>query len=138
MGEATIDHLIICSPYEKPTSYWNYNREKRFFERKEGRRPAGYLMSTGTTSFDDPGIFRDLPLVKRIRERIDPWREKGYPGVTGTTKELLQFWHSAQERSNILFFCQLEAIETLIWLQEGAPSEKQGIEIPSDGSPFLR
>src|SRR5919197_1383198 len=114
MGQPSIDHLIICSPYEKPKSYWHYDREKRFFERKEGRRPAGYLMSTGATSFDDPGIFRDLPLVNRIRERVDAWREKGYPGVTGTSKDLLQYWNSPQERSNRFFFCQLEAIETLI------------------------
>lgn len=138
MGESTIDHLIICSPYEKPQTYWNYNREKRFFERKEGRRPAGYLMSTGTTSFDDPGIFRELPLVNRIRQRVDAWREKGYPGITRTTKELLQFWRNAQERTNRFFFCQLEAIETIIWLLEAPPSERQGIEIPSDGGAFQR
>ncbi len=37
-----------------------------------------------------------------------------------------------------LFFCQLEAIETLIWLVEAPESEKQGIKITGDGSPFQR
>ncbi len=36
------------------------------------------------------------------------------------------------------FFCQLEAIETLIWLTEAAPAERQGLVIPGDGGPFPR
>jgi type III restriction enzyme len=134
----TIEHLIICSPYEKPSSHWHYNREKRVFDRQQERRPAGYLASSGGTSFDDPGIFHELPLVNRIRQRVDAWRDKRYPGVTGTTKELLEYWHNPQERDNRFFFCQIEAIETLIWLVEAPASEKQGIEIPSDGGPFQR
>ncbi|MEW6605018.1 MAG: DEAD/DEAH box helicase family protein, partial [Thermoproteota archaeon] len=134
----TIDHLIICSPYEKPTSHWHYDRERRFFERLKGRRPAGYLASSGNTTFDDPGIFHELPLVNAIRDRVDAWREKGYPGITGTTKELLDYWQNPQERDNRFFFCQLEAMETLIWLTEAPPKEKHGIKIPSDGGSFQR
>ena len=36
------------------------------------------------------------------------------------------------------FFCQLEAVETLIWLAEAPASRKQGINIPSDGGDFHR
>ena len=36
------------------------------------------------------------------------------------------------------FFCQLEAIETLIWLTESPAQERVGIEIPSDGGAFRR
>ncbi len=36
------------------------------------------------------------------------------------------------------FFCQLEAIETLIWLTEAPPAERQGIDIPGDGGAFRR
>lgn len=35
-----IDQLIINSPYEEPTRYWSYDRERRAFNRKDGRRPA--------------------------------------------------------------------------------------------------
>ena len=53
-----IDQLIINSPYEEPSTYWSYDREVRMFERKEGRRPAGYVVATpGAKVFDDPGIF---------------------------------------------------------------------------------
>lgn len=134
----TIDHLIICSPYEKPTSYWRYDRERRYFERVNGRRPAGYLASSGNTSFDDPGIFHELPSVNKIRELVDSWRNNGYRGVTGITKKLLEYWHSPQERDNRFFFCQLEAIETLIWLAEAPEGERAEIKIPSDGGPFQR
>ena len=36
-------------------------------------------------SFDDPGIFIELPLVNQIRPRVQAWRETGYPGMTGFT-----------------------------------------------------
>ena len=36
------------------------------------------------------------------------------------------------------FFCQLEAVETLIWLTEAPAAERVGIELPGDGGPFMR
>lgn len=134
-----IDQLIINSPYEEPKQYWSYARETRSFSRKEGRRPAGYIIaSEKSKAFDDPGIFIELPLVNKIRLRVAAWREAGYPGVTGVTKRLLEHWHSLEEREYRLFFCQLEAIETIIWLAEAPEAEKVGIEIPSDGGLFKR
>ena len=54
------------------------------------------------------------------------WREAGYPGVTGITKRLLEHWSDPEEREDRrFFFCQLEAIETLIWLTE-APAAESG------------
>ena len=59
--------------------------------------------------------------------------------MSGITKRLLEHWYDLQERENHrFFFCQLEAIETLIWLTEVAESDKIGIEIPSDGGEFRR
>lgn len=134
----TTDHLIINNPYETPRQHLKYIREIRRFELVEGRRPAGYVVaSEASASFDDPGIFIELPLVNKIRERVDKWREEGYPGITGVTKELLEHWKNP-ERETKLFFCQIEAIETLIWLVEAPASERQGIEIPGDGSSFQR
>jgi len=134
----TTKHLIINSPFEKPTRHLKYNREIRKFELVEGRRPAGYIVaSEHSESFDDPGHFIELPLVNKIRERVDKWREEGYPGITNITRELLEHWKNP-EREIRLFFCQIEAIETLIWLLEAPDNEKQGIEIPGDGGPFQR
>lgn len=136
---AEIDNLIICSPYKMPDRHWRYDRSKREFDMVDGRRPAGYLMATPDSQlFDDPGEFRELELVNRIRQRVDLWRSNGYLGITGMTRKLLEFWNDNRHRENQFFFCQIEAIETLIWLAEAPNAEKQGIVIPSDGSGFSR
>lgn len=135
-----INKLIINSPYEEPKQYWDYIRDTREFELKEGRRKAGYVVaSESSKSFDDPGTFVEIDLVNAIRPRISKWREIGYPGVTGITKRLLNHWQDPEERkARKFFFCQLEAIETLIWLTEAPEADKTGIEIPSDGGEFSR
>ncbi len=140
MPRTTIDRLIINSPYEEPKKHWRYDRETRTFELVEGRRPAGYVVATpGSKSFDDPGIFVEIPLVNQIRPRVKAWREAGYPGVTSITRRLLQHWHDPEEFDRRrFFFCQLEAVETLIWLTESPPAERVGIEIPGDGGAFAR
>lgn len=138
----SINQLIINSPYHEPTRHWSYDRERRTFNLVEGkRRPAGYVVATpGSRSFDDPGIFVPLPLVNQIRERVKAWREAGYPGVSGITKRLLEHWHDPEEQreGRRLFFCQLEAIETLIWLTEAPAADRQGIVVPDDGGSFAR
>ena len=135
-----IDKLIINSPYAEPTEHWFYDRETREFERKAGRRDAGYIKATeGSRSFDDPGIFVPIEQVNQIRPRIKHWRKNDYPGVTGITKRLLQHWYDPEERKDRrFFFCQLEAIETLIWLIEAPDAEKTGIDITGDGGAFER
>ncbi|MCL6613238.1 MAG: DEAD/DEAH box helicase family protein [Firmicutes bacterium] len=140
MSQKSIDRLIINSPFEEPKWHWRYDHQTRTFSLVEGRRPAGYVVATeGSRSFDDPGRFVEIPLVNKIRPRVKAWREAGYPGVTGITRRLLEFWTDPEEyESRRFFFCQLEAIETLIWLTEASPAEKVGIEIPSDGGLFQR
>lgn len=137
---ASIEKLIINSPHAEPTQYWFYDRENRDFYIKEGRRPAGYVMATpNSKAFDDPGIFVEIDTVNQIRPRVKAWREAGYPGVTGITKRLLDHWQDPEERKDRrFFFCQLEAIETLIWLTEAPAAEKVGIDIKGDGGEIER
>jgi type III restriction enzyme len=138
--QTTIDRLIINSPYEEPKYHWKYHPQTRLFSREEGRRPAGYtIASAKSKSFNDPGKFVEIPLVNQIRPRVKEWREAKYPGVSGVTKRLLEHWYNLEERQNRrFFFCQLEAIETIIWLTESPPESRTGIEIPSDGGLFPR
>lgn len=140
MPRTTIDRMIINSPYEEPARHWRYERETRTFDLVEGRRPAGYVVATpGSRSFDDPGVFVEIPLVNQIRPRIKTWREAGYPGITSITKRLLEHWRDPEEfDTRRFFFCQLEAVETLIWLKEAPAAERVGIEIPGDGGDFAR
>lgn len=135
-----IDKLIINSPHQEPQQHWYYDRENTNFYIKEGRRPAGYVMATpNSKAFDDPGIFVEIDTVNQIRPRVKAWREAGYPGVTGITKRLLEHWQDPEERKDRrFFFCQLEAIETLIWLTEAPAADKVGIHIQGDGGDFER
>src|SRR5216684_5824186 len=137
----TIEQLVINSPYSEPTQYWSYERESREFTLREGRRPAGYVRaSESSKSFDDPGEFIELPLVNKIRPRVKTWREADFPGASGITRRLLKHWRDLEQRegSRRFFFCQLEAIETLMWLAETSESDRLGIKIPRDGGEFTR
>ena len=140
MGQKVIDRLIVNSPYEEPKWHWQYDRDTQLFSLVEGRREAGYVVaSEASKSFDDPGIFIPLPLVNKIRPRVKAWREGGWLGASEITKGLLKHWNDPEEfDARRFFFCQLEAIETLIWLTEAPDSERVGIEIPGDGGEILR
>ena len=132
-----IDKLIINNPYEEPKKYWLYNRETKSFELKNGRRKSGYWKkSDEKLDESDPGQFIEIDLVNRIRPRVKKWREDDYPNVTPTTKRLLNFWKdkNQREQNQNPFFCQMEAVETAIWLTEALDSEKQGIENIRDGN----
>ncbi|MEW6427845.1 MAG: BPTD_3080 family restriction endonuclease [Thermodesulfobacteriota bacterium] len=127
--------LIINSPYEMPAHHWQQDESGRTVGVRPGRRPAGYEI------FDTRRNTRrveELELVNRIRERVDEWRQAGYPGVTSVTRRLLEHWHDREGRQHPFYFCQLEAIESLIWWVEGANECKQGIHLPGDGGPWER
>jgi type III restriction enzyme len=74
--------------------------------------------------------------VNRIRERLNAWRHlalKGEGGVTRTTMELMNYWRrEGRGPRKRLFFAQLEAAETIIFLTEARADFRQGIEIPRD------
>ncbi|HMS24694.1 MAG TPA: DEAD/DEAH box helicase family protein [Acidimicrobiia bacterium] len=133
-----IDKLIINSPYLEPAQHWYYDRETQSFDLIEGRRKAGYVIATpNSQSFDDPGIFKEIEIANQIRGHLVRWQNDGRPGLTGISKRLLEHWTRA-ERDQKFFYCQIEAIETLLFLNEAPDTYKVGIDIPSDGSAFPR
>ena len=135
-----IDRLVICSPYDMPGEHWRYSHSAGGYERAQGRRPAGYVRAAPPSgrSAGDPGEFRPLRLPNLIRARVDRWRDAGYPGITGTTRRLLAHWRDAEARPERLFFCQIEAIETIIWMTEADESDRAGLDVPGDGGEFRR
>jgi type III restriction enzyme len=67
MSNRQIENLIINSPFEEPTRYWQYVRDTREFRLESGRRPAGYVIATPQSKgFDDPGIFVPIERVNAI------------------------------------------------------------------------
>lgn len=129
--------LIINSAFTEPQQHWAENPD-RTLRLEPTRRPAGYeiIDTRENTRRQVP-----IPLVDTIRERVRQWRADGWPGTTAVTLELLQHWWDADKvsrRQYPFYFCQLEAIETLIWHLEALPEYRQGIYIEGDGGPFER
>ena len=61
----------------------------------------------------------ELPLVNRLRADVGRWRDSWYRGASKVTKDLFAQWRR-DDLGRPLFFCQLEAAETLIYLLEMA------------------
>lgn len=136
---AGIDQLIINSAFREPEHHWKYDLNGQTFVQENGRRPAGYFIAgQGSNQYNDIGQFIELPLVNKIRPRVKAWRDAGYPGVTGVTKALLEHWNDKEARQYQFFFCQMDAIETLVWLTEAPEADRVGIDIPGDGGAFRR
>jgi len=124
-----VDKPILNNPFEEPKEYWIYEEGQP--KRMPGRRPAGYYFRTGKSQNGQIGLFAEeqfkpLELVNTIRERVKEWRDGGYKGVTGVTERLLQHWNSP-DRERKLFFCQREAVETIVYLTEIMPKNPKGI-----------
>ena len=126
--------LIINSPYVRPAQHWEQARDGTL-KIVSARRPAGYEIVDLRSNTRRTELLHQ---VNEIRGRVDAWREAGYPGVTSVTRSLLEHWHDAPARQYPFYFCQLEAIETLIWRVEAAPEFRQGIFIQGDGGPWER
>jgi type III restriction enzyme len=127
--------LIINNPYLKPEQHWSEKQTNGRLEIMPFRRSAGYEI------FDprhNTRRFIELELVNNIRKRVDDWREANYPGITSVTRSLLEHWYNREARTLPFYFCQLEAIETLIWWVEAQPTYKQGITLPGDGGAWER
>lgn len=126
--------LIINKPWEMPQQHWVEGKGGKL-EIKSERRPASYEVFDSRNNTKRTEV---LGMVNTIRARVDQWREDGWPGVTIVTRKLLEHWYDDDARQHPFYFCQLEAIETLIWWVEGAEAYKQGIYVPGDGGAWER
>src|SRR5262245_32443119 len=121
-----VEKPIICSPYDEPDAHWSYDKQTGGAVKNPKRRPAGNWYKTAAVGTRTPSLFTDsdpeenfddLPLVNLLREDVKRWREAEYRGASNVTRELLRWWRNPK-RGRRLFFCQLEAVETLIYLAE--------------------
>jgi type III restriction enzyme len=117
-----VEKPIICSPYVEPDKFWYFDRTKMEMELRAGRREAGYYYKTDRVGAAQAGLFADeqwddLPLINLLRKDVRRWRESGYRGASSVTHDLLDHWTN-KERFRRLFFCQREAVETIIYLNE--------------------
>lgn len=115
-----VEDPIINKPFDEPTAHWVYRDGVP--SKSPGRRPASYWFKTKRTGDKRLELFAEeesdtLPLVNRLRADIGRWRGSGHRGVSPVTRELLAHW-TRRDGPRPLFFCQREAVETLIYLLE--------------------
>ncbi len=144
MQNRFFEQPILNSPYEYPNQYWELDPDGQpTHQVLDGRRSAEFItpipkpkltkvtaqqarleLNNGSGLSDEDQLYDVSASVNEIRSRVDAWRRLPSPnnwGVTPETARLLQHWRSHQFSSYRPFFCQIEAIETLIWLTEVAP-----------------
>jgi len=140
MSEKFFEKPILNSPYEYPARHWELDesgqpttriihkrRSAKFIspipKPKKQKRPdktellfdEGKGLSTRDQQYDPTAV------INTIRQEVDNWRSMKDPGSWGVTPEtarLLQHWRHHQFQSLRPFFCQVEAVETAIWLTE--------------------
>ena len=129
--QANNDNPVLNNPYEEPMYYYDtdMNGNIDYATVIDGRRPFGYDVNIVPKKRGDKTFFSqedfisvdpNAEFINGIRKEVKTWREAGYPKASRITKELLDFWFNNKERRpNLrLFFCQREAVETAVWLNE--------------------
>ena len=143
-GNPFFDHPILNSPYGYPARHWEldslgqptqniigHRRVAEFItpipqpkKRKGATQQAALVFDEGLGLSTAKQQYDHTAVINGVRNQVDKWRQIPNPGewrVTPETQRLLQHWRK-QEWSGIRpFFCQVEAVETAIWLTEVAP-----------------
>lgn len=133
-----VDRVVVCDAYKEPDKHYQLlpgGRSKLV----EGRRPSMRFLASAkdvkggiagivgreAQLFDDlsaAGATEKNEFVNQLRDEVRVWREAGYPGTAMVTRRLLEWWFERdEERKSIgrrFFFCQQEAVETVIYLYE--------------------
>ena len=132
---------ILNSPYEYPGRHWELDESRQPTNRILDRRRSVSLITPipaarkqrgqrrlvfdkAAEKLDTDGQQYDpTPIINDLRRRVDDWRElpASQWKVTPETARLLHHWRHHATAGIRPFFCQVEAVETAIWLTEVAP-----------------
>ena len=149
MGTSFFDRPILNSPYEEPTLHHALDEKGQPTEDQpiRGRRKSDLTtpivpstkkkakggggdqgsLGLGVDGGDDGQEYDPTPIINEIRSRVAEWRKLPSTaawGVTPATARLLQHWRGHEFQGIRPFFCQVEAIETVIWLTEVARRQR--------------
>lgn len=127
---------IINSPYLEPSRHFKSDERGITDEVLEFRRPSSFYIPVPRAKTKEKqlelniaeGAFgselqKDNEFINKVRIKAKEWRDGGYQGLTKTSRDMLAYWRD-ETRENKLFFCQIEAIEILMFINEVA--EKSG------------
>lgn len=146
------DRPILNSPYECPARHWELDEQGQPTQRivderrrvsfitpipkpKKHRRSAAQaeiLYDEGKGLSTKEQQYDQTSLVNEVRSHVDQWRALPNPNqwnVTPETARLLNYWRHHPFSGVRPFFCQIEAVETAIWLSEVASSTASGKRI---------
>jgi len=149
MSNPFFDHPILNSPYACPGRHWELDDAGQPTQRIiDDRRPARFITpipkprkkaaqsTQGEIDLDaGHGLaaqqqkYDPTSTINQVRSAVASWRSLPNPsgwGVTPETARLLQHWRHHSFAGVRPFFCQVEAVETLIWLTEVAPHNAAG------------
>jgi type III restriction enzyme len=146
MSQSFFEKPILNSPYACPVRHWELDTDGQPTHRiVQKRRLAEFITpiprskkrkSNATQQeivFDEAKVVstgrqryeKTAAMINAVRQHVDKWRMLSNPGdwkVTPETARLLQHWRHYKFNGARPFFCQIEAVETAIWLSEVAPT----------------
>jgi type III restriction enzyme len=144
MGNPFFERPILNSPYDYPARYWELDEHGQPTQRIiESRRKAEFItpipkprkrksvpeqqllgLDEDKRISTDKQQYATTSTINELRHQVQQWRNFPNPNdwkVTPDTQRLLQHWRHHKFTDVRPFFCQIEAVETAIWLIEVAP-----------------
>ena len=149
MSDQFFKQPILNSPYEYPGRHWELDESGQPTQNiVNRRRPAEFItpipkpkqqkgtsiqqselgLGEATEVSTDKQKYEHTEIINAVRQQVDAWRKIPNPHhwqVTSVTARLLQHWRHHEFSDIRPFFCQIEAVETAIWLTEVAPKKKR-------------
>ena len=131
MTAVTIDNPIINSPFDEPRRHFLFSANGITDTLGRGRRKSVYFVPVPRPRLKGKSLELNLELtstaeenhlITDIRTSVGLWRATHYDGAATVTRRLLEHWQDPG-RERKLFFCQVEALETIIYLTEIAPAK---------------
>ena len=108
---------VLNSPYKEPSCFWKLNDYGRATEEiVSGRRESAELVPVPNSEFREPNpAIEPYRTINEIRIGVSNWRRNDYPYAVRETIDLLE--HFTVDMDEPPFFCQVESLETFIWLE---------------------
>lgn len=129
MTQVVIENPVLNSPFEEPQRHFRFDEDGITNDVVAGRRRSCYFIPVPKPRKKGKQLVLDTEwtqdrieenrFINQVRDRVGLWRKGGHSSVTPVTRRLLEHWNSP-ERERKLFFCQIEALETIIYITECA------------------
>ena len=144
MTDQFFHHPILNSPYAYPGRHWELDADgqptsniletrrrsdlitpvPKPKKRKQNQNQTSLILGGDDDLSTEDQEYDPTPIINEIRGYVETWRNLPNPDqwlVTPETARLLKHWRHHQFEGIKPFFCQIEAVETAIWLTEVAP-----------------